>query len=88
MTHRVALIAFDGFQLLDLSGPASVYGAANDALGKAAYEVIVTAAAVPTVRSGCGIEVASIQPETIAHVDSLFIMGGTRRGSRHSSPTM
>ena len=37
--RQSALIAFDGFQILDVTGPASVFSAANDALGKPHYQV-------------------------------------------------
>jgi transcriptional regulator GlxA family with amidase domain len=82
--HRIALIVFDGFQLLDTAGPASVYGAANDALGHNAYEVIIVSSKGGTVRSSCGLAIDSfalskIEPESLT---SLFITGGEEAGLR------
>jgi transcriptional regulator GlxA family with amidase domain len=81
---RVALIVFNGFQLLDTAGPASVYGAANDALGYNAYEVIIVSRKGGSVRSSCGLAVetistSKIEPESI---DSLFMTGGEEAGLR------
>jgi transcriptional regulator GlxA family with amidase domain len=81
-THRVALIIFDGFQLLDTAGPASVYGAANDTLEHDAYEVIIVSSNGGSVRSSCGLAVDSlaiskIDPESLA---SLFMTGGEEAG--------
>lgn len=82
--HRVALIIFDGFQLLDMAGPASVYGAANDGLGRGAYELIIASSQGGAIRSSCGLAVesvalAKVDPESL---DSLFISGGEEEGLR------
>ncbi len=37
----IALFAFDGVQLLDATGPASVFGVANTLGGREAYKVVV-----------------------------------------------
>ncbi len=39
--RQIALVAFDGFQILDITGPASVFAAANNAEGKERYRVSV-----------------------------------------------
>lgn len=82
--HRIALIIFDGFQLLDTAGPASVYGAANDALGYTAYEMTVVSSRGGTVRASCGLAIestaiAAINPRSF---DSLFMTGGEEAGLR------
>jgi transcriptional regulator GlxA family with amidase domain len=84
MTRQIVFIAFDGFQLLDLSGPASVFGSANDRLGQEAYRLSTVASEAPTVRSNCGLSVAAsglvdVSPDG---VDSLFISGGEDEGLR------
>jgi transcriptional regulator GlxA family with amidase domain len=84
MSHSIALIAFDGFQLLDLAGPAAVFGAANDRLGKEAYSIKYIAVEAPAVRSGCGLSIiasglADVSPESI---DSILISGGEDAGLR------
>ncbi len=83
-SHRVALTIFDGFQLLDTAGPASVYGAANDALGRSAYEVVTVSHKGGAVRASCGLAVescaiATLDPTTF---DSVFLTGGEEAGLR------
>jgi transcriptional regulator GlxA family with amidase domain len=82
MTHHVALIAFDGFQLLDVSGPSAVYGAANDQLGRVAYEIAVIASEAPTVLSNCTISLSCVSPHAVCPTDfdSVFVTGGEDSG--------
>lgn len=84
ISHCVALIIFDGFQLLDTAGPASVYGAANDALGYTAYDVVIVSREGGTVRSSCGLALESRATATLdpATFDSLFLTGGDEIGLR------
>ena len=82
--HHVVFIAFDGFQLLDLTGPASVYGAANDRLGRKVYQIDMMTPNTKTALSSCGVSVstktcADIHP---ASVDSFFISGGNVDGQK------
>ncbi len=97
MTHRVALAVFDGFQLLDATGPASVYGSANDALsgvydagtavrGDAAYEVVMVSTRGGPVTSSCGVAVMTTAIGAIdpASLDSLFVVGGEAGGLRRA----
>ena len=37
--HRLFILAYEGCQLLDVSGPAAVFGAANEASGHAVYDL-------------------------------------------------
>lgn len=59
--HRVAFIVYPGFELLDVSGPASVFNGANRALGQrgepAFYGVVLASARGGEVESSCGIAV-------------------------------
>ncbi len=82
--HRVALIVFDGFQLLDAAGPASVYGAANDALDYLAYDVVIVSREGGAVRSSCGLAVESAALSAVepASLGSLFMTGGEDAGLR------
>jgi transcriptional regulator GlxA family with amidase domain len=84
MMHRVALIVFDGFQLLDTAGPASVYGAANDALGSPAYDVVIASCSGGLMRSSCGLAIQSHALDDLnpATFDSLFVTGGEEAGLR------
>jgi transcriptional regulator GlxA family with amidase domain len=76
MTHKFFILAYDGCQLLDVTGPASVFGAANEAAGKPVYDLrIVSADGGPvTTSSGVALHTAKIggQPDT------LLVAGGSR----------
>ena len=84
MTHHIALIVFDGIQLLDVAGPASVYAAANDALGYAAYEITIVSTKGGAVRSSCGLAIESSALSTAPPklLNSLFMSGGEETGLR------
>lgn len=80
--HHIALLAFDGIQILDVTGPAAVFGAANDAAEKPFYQVHILSAGGGTVTSNCGVALmtsplSSLKP---ASVDMAFIPGGTKEG--------
>ncbi len=82
--HHIVFIAFEGFQLLDLTGPASVYGAANDRLGRDAYRITMMGPEAPFAVSNCGVTLSvkaldDVAPDT---VDSFFISGGNVAGQK------
>ncbi len=80
--RHVVLLAFDGVQLLDVAGPASVFGAAAEAVA-GAYRVTV-AAADSEVRSSCGVSLKTCPASKIdpASADLLLIAGGDTAGLR------
>lgn len=82
MTAFTCLLAFDTFQLLDVTGPSAVLGAANDLLGCVAYELRVVSAEGGLVRSNCGVEIQSISISAIPpdQVDAFFVAGGDPPG--------
>lgn len=59
--HRVGFVVYPGFELLDVSGPASVFNSANRALDEQGkprhYEVILCSADGSIVESSCAISV-------------------------------
>ncbi|RJO72228.1 helix-turn-helix domain-containing protein [Nocardia panacis] len=75
--RRIAFVVFDGFQILDLTGPFEVFQQANWPTG--AYDVRVIAATAGPVRSATGLTilatdgVADIDPTTI---DTVVVAGG------------
>lgn len=76
---QTILVVFPGFQLLDLSGPAAVFGAAAEGLGTAS-EIVVVSGQGGAVLSSCGIAVAT-QPLPLAdRVDTLLVVGGDGPG--------
>lgn len=82
--HRIVLITYPGFELLDASGPSSVFNGANRALEVAGeprfYEIELVSSQGGAVASSSGIAVGTrrldqIPPETIG---TLLIMGAER----------
>ncbi len=80
--RQIALIAFDGFQILDITGPASVFSAANDALGKPHYQAVTISAKGELVSSHSGISIQSqsYKSSKLASIDTLLIAGGSANG--------
>jgi transcriptional regulator GlxA family with amidase domain len=81
MAHSVALIVYPGFELLDASGPASVFAGANHSLcqhGKPPFYAIETASPHGgPVASSSGIALQTRQLSTLlpARVDTLLVVG-------------
>ena len=83
-TRIFALLAYDGFQLLDVTGPAAVFAAASRALGRRAYEVAVLSPKGGETASDSGVVVstralARTPPERI---DTLLIAGAEEAALR------
>ena len=78
-TRLIALFAFNDFQLLDVTGPASVFGLANTTMGREVYDIQVVSSEGGLVKSSCGITVMSrpISTVPVRRVDSLLIAGGS-----------
>lgn len=82
MPHPTVLIAFPGFQILDITGPSSVLGGANDLLGRRAYDLVVAAPGGGMVASNCGVAIVARPLGEISpgEIDAFFIGGGSREG--------
>jgi transcriptional regulator GlxA family with amidase domain len=82
MQRRVVFVVFDGFQLLDLAGPADVFAAATLVARPDGYRIEVTATAAGPVTANTGISVDA--PVALADVDgeidTLVVVGGLRVG--------
>jgi transcriptional regulator GlxA family with amidase domain len=82
MAHRVALLVYPGFELLDASGPASVLSGANHALrrdGKSPFysvETISSAGGPVISSSGVSIHTRALSRVSPSSVDTLLIAGG------------
>jgi transcriptional regulator GlxA family with amidase domain len=59
----IIMLVYDGFELLDLSGPTSVFNAANSISKKSLYAISVLSEGGGAIRSSCGIETGT-QPLT------------------------
>jgi transcriptional regulator GlxA family with amidase domain len=82
--RSVALLAFDGVQILDVTGPAAVFAAANDAGGAPCYRIHVVSSAGGSVVSNSGVALltealADLAPES---VDIVLVAGGSEAGLR------
>lgn len=76
----IALLVFDGVEILDVTGPGAVFGTANDALGKPCYRLRILSARGGAVASGSGIALMT-EPLTAlgaGTIDTLLIAGGRR----------
>jgi len=82
--HEVIFIVYPGFELLDASGPASVFNGANRALGQQGkrpfYGVTLASAQGGSVESSSGISVETQAISTIAakETQTLLIVGAER----------
>jgi transcriptional regulator GlxA family with amidase domain len=72
----ISLLAYEGCQLLDVTGPGAVFGAANDALGRKAYDVRILSPDGGAVASSSG--VALMSQRIGGQPDTLLVAGGSR----------
>jgi transcriptional regulator GlxA family with amidase domain len=82
--RHIALLAFDGVQILDITGPAAVFGAANDAAGGPHYRLHIVSSRGGAVASNCGVV---LMTEAICEVeaqimDTVLAAGGSGEGLR------
>lgn len=73
--HRLHVLAYDGCQLLDVTGPAAVFGAANDAAGRQVYDLQIVSPDGGAVTSNSG--VALMSRKIGGQPDTLLVAGGT-----------
>lgn len=79
--HRVALLAYDGIQGLDLVGPLEVFAGANTVLrhdhpGRRGYETIVVSAAGGALETESHLSINTEPVAGLDTVDTLVIPGG------------
>jgi transcriptional regulator GlxA family with amidase domain len=76
--RHVVLVVFPGLQGLDLVGPYEVFAAANDELGRHAYQLTVAATAPGALRtsSGLGLCADVALSDVGGPVDTLVVVGG------------
>jgi transcriptional regulator GlxA family with amidase domain len=87
MMHRVAIVIYPGFELLDATGPASVFSAANDILRKngrpPAYAVETISPDGGAVASTCGVALhtRALANVPTSRVSTLLIAGSSSAAS-------
>ena len=74
----IALFAFDGVQLLDVTGPASVFGLANSLGIREAYKIVVASPRGGLVESSCGVVLQTLALSKVdpGKVHTLLVAGG------------
>jgi transcriptional regulator GlxA family with amidase domain len=82
-TRRVAMVGFDGIQVLDVTGPIEVFSLAsrllfeNGRVAEPPYEMLLAARQAGPLRSSCGISlVAGCSLRELGPVDTLLVSGG------------
>lgn len=80
LKRRIIFIVFNQFELLDLSGPSSVFDAANQLAKDKIYESHLLSSSGGLIRSCCGIEVntAEVVDFDVLCTDTILIVGGGR----------
>jgi transcriptional regulator GlxA family with amidase domain len=74
--HRVVILAYEGCQLLDVTGPAAVFGAANEGRGQPFYDLSIVSPDGGAVTSNAGVAIHS--REIGGQPDTLLVAGGSR----------
>jgi len=74
--HRIAIVAYEGCQLLDVTGPAAVFGAANEGYARPFYEVAIVSPEGGAVITNSGVALHS--RKVGGQPDTLLVAGGSR----------
>jgi transcriptional regulator GlxA family with amidase domain len=82
MTHRLALLLFPGFQILDAAGPIGAFEIAGR-YGGGAYAIETIAIGGGVVRSSSGVAMAADKADAARPFDTLMVAGGD--GTREAS---
>ena len=75
-THHVRILAYEGCQLLDVTGPAAVFGAANEGRTEPVYEIQILSPDGGLVTSNCGVALSSRRIG--GRPDTLLVAGGSK----------
>lgn len=76
-TRRIIFLVYDGFELLDLSGPAAVFSTAAELAGEDLYRVVVAGLRAGSAASGCGVAIATQAMGCLAvgRGDTVLVVG-------------
>src|SRR5471032_3043005 len=76
---RIFILAYEGCQLLDVTGPAAVFGAANEGRAAPFYDVAIVSPDGGAVESNCGVALQSrqISSKPGGQPDTLLVAGGS-----------
>ena len=74
--HRIVIVAYEGCQLLDVTGPAAVFGAANEGRTHPVYDVGIVSPDGGAVVSNSGVVLQS--RKIGGQPDTMLVAGGSR----------
>lgn len=76
--RQIAFVAYPGIQLLDVTGPAAVFGMVNDVLARPCYVIHAVSDGGGMVRSSCGLSIDTCDLEQVAGIafDTVLVGGG------------
>jgi transcriptional regulator GlxA family with amidase domain len=74
--HKIRILAYEGCQLLDVTGPAAVFGAANEGLGRPVYDLKILSPDGGPVTTNSG--VALVSQKIGGQPDTLLVAGGSK----------
>lgn len=76
-TRRIVFLVYNGFELLDLSGPAAVFSSANALAREALYDVVIASPLGGSIACGFGlnIDTEAWSRLVIGKKDTVFVMG-------------
>lgn len=87
-SHRLGLLIFPGFQILDAAGPIGAFEIAGR-YGGDAYAIETLAIEPGAVRSSAGVGMAATSTDAAARYDTLMVAGGDGTyGASHDAPTL
>lgn len=75
MRYNVAILVYEGFEILDMAGPAAVFGNANAVVGKEAYRVSTVAMNGGPVRSSGGIVIFAEETADFVSPGTIIVAG-------------
>jgi transcriptional regulator GlxA family with amidase domain len=78
MSRSLVLVVYDGFQLLDLAGPADMFNAVNEVTSSEAYELEVVAprSGVVSASNGITLVIERALGDVAGRIDTLIVVGG------------
>ncbi|GGP03597.1 DJ-1/PfpI family protein [Nonomuraea glycinis] len=91
MKRRIVIVLYEGFQLLDMTGPADVFAAATVLTGQDGYQVEVGAAkagAVPAAHHGIEVVAQAALNEIHGPIDTLLVVGGPTTMTQARDPEL
>lgn len=85
--RRIVLMVYEGFQLLDLAGPTSVFSTANQVAEKILYEVAAASSSGGHIVSSGGVSVSSVAIRGLKFrkSDTVLVTGGNREALRQAA---